>query len=100
MVTRFRKRNSLATAVQWKPETMLIHDVLKVFGGLEGLGASKVARKSDCLVIYFGTVQTYVRAFDGDWIVKDEFGDVVVMSDNLFQYKYVEVKDDVLLVRE
>gem|GEM_PF-5676550 len=93
MVTRFRKRRSTVTAIQWKPEKMLVHDVLEEFGGLEGMNSSKVERKKDCLVIYFEDGDTHIRAFNGDWIVKDEFGDMQILSDNLFQYKYVEVEE-------
>ena len=63
--------------LQWRHYTMLMHDVLKTFGGLEGMGATKIGRGRHTIEIHLEVGESLV-VNDGDYIVRQADGEITV----------------------
>ncbi|MNO78419.1 hypothetical protein D3C76_695550 [compost metagenome] len=90
-MAKYRKKPVEVEAIQWHEKTMLMHDVLKYFGGLNSMGARSISRPAGKLLIE--TLEGTMTVSDGDYIIKGVQGELYPCKPDIFEQTYEKVDD-------
>jgi len=85
----YRKKPVMIRAIQWHEKRMLMHDVLKFFGGLEKMNGRSILRRGG--VLYVHTLEGEMRVDDGDWIIQGVKGEIYPCKPDIFAETYDKV---------
>lgn len=83
---KYRKKPVEIEAIQWHEGTMMMHDVLEHFGGLNGMGANSISRPAGKLLIE--TLEGTMTVSDGDWIIRGVKGELYPCKPDIFEKTY------------
>lgn len=94
-MARFRKKPVVIDAIQWKPQVMLVQEVLKFMdadnGRMENQGILKIGKRNGELVIQ--TLEGDMTVSENDYIIKGVKGEYYPCKPDVFQETY-ELVDD------
>ncbi|WP_340398094.1 hypothetical protein NST50_15410 [Paenibacillus sp. FSL E2-0202] len=88
---KYRKKPVEIEAIQWHKKTMMMHDVLKHFGGLNGMAAKSMSRHFGELMIE--TLEGIMTVSDGDWIIQGVNGELYPCKPDIFAATYEAVEE-------
>ncbi|MCO7128410.1 hypothetical protein NIE88_22060 [Sporolactobacillus shoreicorticis] len=89
-MVKYRKKPVVIEAVQWKPNEMLIYDLMEQFGGLDEMRAKSLGKKKGKLVIK--TLEGEMTADDGDYIIRGINGEFYPCKPDIFHKTYEKVE--------
>lgn len=88
---KFRKKPVVVDAVQWKPDKMLLKEIIDFGGGsLASMRSVSIGRKGDNLIVK--TLEGDMIASPGDWIIKGVNGELYPCKPDIFEKTYEPIE--------